>query len=233
MTVPDLLPGVEMREPPEGVELRIATLEYEGETEEEFKANLEKGIGRAVISRLGICDSYGDVIEPGAMTRTTMDMLPNHSWNSPHPPIGAITAMPKKGVEEVVASWRLALKTTLGNEWKEWLQFSAEYGKKAIQEFSIGFRVLKSKWLSTEERKERKDSAWRLIQKLVLLECSMVVSGAMTGTEVIEMRQRKFDKAREQVIRDADPEEIAIPIGADLKKWSRMGQDFPRPHYSF
>ena len=232
MTVPDLLPGVEMREPPEGVELRILTLEVDPELEAKGEG-LEKGKGRAVISRTGIMDDYGDVIEEGAFTRAVVDLLPNHSWNSPWPPIGALTAMPKKGMEEVIGRWALNLETMLGKQWQAHLRFAKEQGKKVIQEFSIGFRVLKSKWLSSEEREKRKDNAWRTIQKLQLLECSMVVAGAMPGTKIIEMRQRKFDEAREQAIRDADPEEIAIPIGADLKKWSRMGQDFPRPHYSF
>ena len=217
MTVPGVRgmdPGLELRQVPEGIELRIVTLEYEGETEDEFKANLEKGIGRSVISRTGVCDSYGDVIEEGAFVRKTVDLLPNHSWNSPHPPIGALTAMPKKGIEEIVGKWRLNLTTTLGVQWRNHLQFSAEYGKKAIQEFSIGFRVIKSKWLDAEEREKRKDKCWRIIQKLDLLECSMVVSGAMTGTQVLEMRQKAYRQALETA--GPDPEDV------------RMAQEFDR-----
>ena len=236
MTAPGAnLPGMEVRKPPEGVELRILTLEVDEELEAKGEG-LEKGIGKAVISRIGVVDSYGDVIEQGAFTRAVVDLLPNHSWNSPYPPIGALTAMPKKGQEEVVGRWALNLETMLGKEWLAHLRFAAEQGKKAIQEFSIGFRALKSKWLSSEEREKRKDNAWRIIQKLELLECSLVVAGAMPGTKIIEMRQRKFDdecEERERAIRDADPDETALLIGADLKKRARMSQDFPRQHHFF
>ena len=145
--------------------------------------------------------------------------------------------MPKKGMEEVIGRWALNLDTMLGKEWLEAPEASLkEQGKKAIQEFSIGFRALKSKWLTSEEREKRKDNAWRIIQKLELLECSMVVAGAMPGTKIVEMRQRKFDEeddARKRALRDADPDGIALPIGADLKKRARMSQDFPRQHHFF
>ena len=80
MTAPGLdIPGIEIRKPPEGVELRILTLEVDEELEAKGEG-LEKGKGRAVISRVGVVDSYGDVIEAGRLHEGGgTDLLPNHS----------------------------------------------------------------------------------------------------------------------------------------------------------
>lgn len=215
---------------PGGVEVRIVTLEADPELEEKGEG-LAKGRGRAIISRTGVVDSYGDVIEEGAFSRKTVDLLPNHSWNSPYPPIGAMTAVPKKGTAEIIGHWTINTETMLGKEWLAHLRFTAESGKKAIQEFSIGFRALKARWLNEEERAKRKDNAWRVIEKLDLLECSMVVSGAMPGTQVIEMRQRMQRPTAPPA--PPEPAEVDIPIIADLKRTHRMVQDFPWHHHIF
>ena len=210
-----------------GIETRIIEAELLADDGEDMK-----GKGRAAVSKIGSVDTYGDLIEKGAFgTRTTtVDMLPNHSWDSPYPPIGMMGVKEEeKSAPDVVGMFALNLKTILGNEWLNHLTFRKK------QQFSIGFRVPKggARWIDYEERKKRKDGAWRIISKLELLEVSMVVAGAMKGTRLLELRAARPKHILDPELRRlVDDTSITVPIGRDLKSMMGLGLHFPHRRFS-
>ena len=143
------------------------------------------GEGSAVISRIGVVDSYGDVIEKGAFSgvENPVPLIPNHGWDAEGPPIGLMD-ISEEG-ENVVGKFRLNMDLQSAKDWLSHLKFAEK------QEFSIGFKAEDAKWLSTAEQKSRKDGATRIIKKVDLFEVSMVLKGAMPKTKLLELRSAK------------------------------------------
>ena len=190
-------------------EVEYREIPFELETSGEDKKFT--GRGRAIVSRIGAVDSYKDVIEPGAFSasRSEVPMLPNHSWESDSPPVGMMKV--KEEGKEVIGEFRLNMDLQLAQDWAAHLKFAKK------QQFSIGFRTVKARYLTDEEMEERKDGAWRLIEKLDLKEVSMVVAGAMPRTKLLELRseERKAainkDEGEEAPAEEAKEEEVEIP----------------------
>ncbi len=146
-----------------------------------------KGRGKAVVSRIGVVDSYKSVIEAGAFrgNRSEVPILANHNW-SDNPPLGVMKV--KEQGEEVIGEFRFNMNLPIAQHWVDHLQFANK------QEFSIGFVSMKQRWLTDEEMEERKDGAYRIIEKLRLLEVSLVVSGAMKDTKLLEIRNEALSR---------------------------------------
>lgn len=178
----------------EDIEFRTIDVEFDADDDGDIK-----GMGKAVVSRIGVVDSYGDVIEAGAFGRTaTVPMLPNHSWSGEGPPIGLMTVRETKDEENVIGTFKMNPDLDNAQQWMKHLKFAKK------QEFSIGFRIQKSRWLTAEEMEERDDGADRVIEKLRLLEVSMVVAGAMPKTRLVELRSAR----REREMGEVEPEPV-------------------------
>ena len=186
------------RKPPEGMELKVFSGEFkqaEGEPD---------GTGSAVISKIGKLDSFRDRIEKGAFDGSkAVHLLPNHSWFSDSPPIGEIRV--KENGTDVVGDLKLNLNTTLGKEWHEHLKATS-----VNQEFSIGFTTEKY-----EIENKKGEPPVRVIKKLNLHEVSMVIAGAMEGTELLEVRNRQIAKATKKEAPEVDLSNIVT----QLDKW--------------
>ena len=146
-----------------------------------------KGRGKAIVSRIGVVDTYKSVMEPGAFrgNRSEVPILANHNW-SDNPPLGVMKV--KEQGEEVIGEFRFNMNLPIAQHWVDHLEFANR------QEFSIGFVAMKQRWLTDEEMEERKDGAYRIIEKLRLLEVSLVVSGAMKDTKLLELRNEALSK---------------------------------------
>lgn len=210
------------------VEFTLTEVRADDQAESSFN-----GEGTAVVSRIGVVDSYGDVMAKGSFAGNTEEvpMLPNHAWDSDEPPIGMMSV--REEGDQVFGDFRMNMELPAAQRWLSHLQFAKK------QEFSIGFRIDKAKWLSAEEMKERDDDADRIIEAISLKEVSMVVAGAMPETELLELRREQREKAlsgraaeEEAIVEKAEaavkdeptvPVEIPSPSGADTADEAEAG----------
>lgn len=100
----------------------------------ELKQLSDDGTGTARIATLNVVDKDGDVARPGDFGEQMVAVQPAHNWS--HPMLGK--AQIHEEGNEVLASFRLNLKSTSGREWYEVLKFDLENGPP-IQEWSYGY----------------------------------------------------------------------------------------------
>ena len=164
------------------------------------------GEGSAVISRIGVVDSYGDLIEKGAFSgvENPVPLIPNHGWDASGPPLGLMDI--KEEGENVIGKFRLNMDLQSAKDWLSHLKFAEK------QEFSIGFKAEDAQWLSTAEQKARKDGASRIIKKIDLFEVSMVLKGAMPKTKLLELRSARQKAAVEKESRATTNENSVVRL---------------------
>lgn len=103
----------------------------------ELKQLDEDGTGTARIAILNAIDSDGDVARPGDFGKQMVAVQPAHNWS--HPMLGKASIFEKDN--EVLAGFKLNLKSASGREWYEVLKFDLENGPP-IQEWSYGYDAL-------------------------------------------------------------------------------------------
>lgn len=100
----------------------------------ELKQLSDDGTGTARIATLNVIDKDGDVARPGDFGEQMVAVMPAHNWS--HPMLGKARVY-EKG-DEVLADFKLNLKSASGREWYETLKFDLENGPP-IQEWSYGY----------------------------------------------------------------------------------------------
>lgn len=141
----------------------------------------EKGEGSAVIATLNVVDRDTDVTLPGAFGEQTVPIVPAHDWQAA--PLGK--ARVREQGSEVVAEFKLNLKTSLGREWYEALRFDLEH-PPAKQQWSYGFSVPEG---GAKDGVFENQSV-RFLKKLKVHEISPVLLGSGVDTRTVAMKGR-------------------------------------------
>ena len=136
----------------------------------------------AVIATLGVIDSDGDIIAPGAFNNATVSIVPAHDHGSV--PLGK-AKMQDRG-NEAVAVGKFNLDIQSGKEWHSALKLDFDSGDP-IQEWSFGFRVLDS------EEEMRDGEPVRILKRLDVMEISPVLRGAGVDTRTLAVKNRRLD----------------------------------------
>lgn len=141
----------------------------------------EKGEGIAVIATLGAVDKDNDVTLEGAFGDQIVPVVPAHNWHEA--PLGKASVWEQGS--EVVAEFKLNLKTSLGREWYEALRFDLEH-PPAKQQWSYAFSIPEG---------GAKDGVFenqpvRFLKKLKIHEISPVLLGAGVDTRTVAMKGR-------------------------------------------
>ena len=152
-----------------------------------FKVDLKQsgdtGEFEAVIATLGVVDSDGDIILPGAFQNATVSILPAHDSRSV--PLGKAT-MEDRG-DKAIAVGKFNLDIQPGKDWHNAIRFDLENGK-SVQEWSFAYRVVES------EMETRDEEEVRILKKLDVMEVSPVLRGAGVGTGTLTAKQRFADQ---------------------------------------
>lgn len=146
----------------------------------ELKQVSEAGEFEAVIATLGVIDSDGDIIQPGAFKGAdSVSILPTH--NSQSVPLGK-GRIEERGDQAVVVG-KMNLDTQPGREWHSHLKFDME-NPPARQEWSFGFMIEDS------ASETRDGQEIRLLKSLDVFEASPVLLGAGVNTRTLAVKQR-------------------------------------------
>lgn len=145
---------------------------------EHKQATFRKAAGggefEAVIATLGVVDSDGDTILPGALAGQTVSILPAHDNRSV--PLGK-ARIEERG-NEAVAVGRFSLQSDASRAWHSHLRFDLA-NPPPVQEWSFGFHI------DDAEPGQR----GRVLRKLHAFEVSPVVAGAGVGTRTLSVKQ--------------------------------------------
>lgn len=139
----------------------------------------EKGEGVAVIATLNVIDKDGDVTIPGAFGEQVAPMVPAHDWRQT--PIGKVR-IHEEG-NEALADFQLNLKTDLGRNWYEALQFDLAH-PPAKQQYSYGFSLAKD----GAEPGEFTGQPVRFLKRLEVHEVSPILLGAGINTRTVGLK---------------------------------------------
>ena len=137
----------------------------------------EEGEFEAVIATLGVVDSDGDIIMPGAFDDATVSIVPAHNHGSV--PLGK-AKMSDRG-DKAVATGRFNLDIQPGKEWHKALKFDVD-NPPSVQEWSFGFFVKDS------EQETRDGEPVRVLKKMDVMEISPVLRGA--GVDTVSLVSR-------------------------------------------
>lgn len=150
-------------------------------TKDSLKQLAEQGEGRAVIATLNVIDHDNDVSLPGAFDWMEQNafVIPHHNWHSESPPLGK-TAIKEDG-DDVIAHFKLNLKTHLGSDWREHLKFDLENGSPR-QEWSYGFDTIEAEQGELDGRKVQ------FLKKQKVHEISPVILGAGIDTRTLDVK---------------------------------------------
>lgn len=143
------------------------------------KALDDKGDGLAVIATLNVIDKDGDVTIPGAFGEQTAPMVPAHDWSAT--PIGKARIFEKE--DQVLAEFKLNLKTVEGLNWYEALKFDLDH-PPAKQEYSYGYEI----GINGSEMGEFSGVRVRYLKKITVHEVSPVLLGAGMDTGTIGIK---------------------------------------------
>ena len=140
----------------------------------------DDGSFEAVIATLGVVDSDGDIVEPGAFGGATVSVLPAHQ--AQHVPLGK-ARIEERG-DQAIAVGRFNLEIPAAAEWHSALKFDLQH-PPAIQEWSWDFRPTE-----TSEDTVDGETVRRLI-KLDVKEVSPVLRAASIGTGTLSVKRLK------------------------------------------
>lgn len=140
----------------------------------------EKGEGIAVIATLNVVDHDGDVTLPGAFGEQTVPIVPAHNWQEA--PMGK--ARIRERENQVLAEFKLNLKTDLGRNWYESLKFDFDHPPAKAQ-YSYAFTIAEN----GSEQGEFHGQRVRFLKKLIAHEVSPVLLGAGMGTRTLAMKR--------------------------------------------
>ena len=143
----------------------------------------------AVIATLGVVDSDGDIIVPGAFGNATVSIMPAHNHGSV--PLGKAT-MQDRG-DKAVAVGKFNLDIQSGKEWHSALKLDLE-NPPSVQEWSFGFRVLDS------EDDMRDGEPVRILKRLDVMEISPVLRGAGVNTHTLAVKSGNDDRTIDEFI---------------------------------
>ena len=149
----------------------------------EVKQIEETGEFEAVIATLGVIDSDGDIIEPGAFGNATVSILPAHNKQSV--PLGK-GRVEERGNEAIVIG-RFNLESQAAKEWRSALLFDMA-NPPAVQEWSFGYFVRDAL------RETREGTAVRVLKQLEVFEVSLVVAGAGQNTRTLAVKEKVAGK---------------------------------------
>lgn len=141
----------------------------------------EKGEGVAVIATLGAVDKDNDVTLEGAFGDQIVPVVPAHNWHEA--PLGKASV--REQGSEVVAEFKLNLKTSLGREWYEALRFDLEH-PPAKQQWSYAFSIPEG----GAKDGVLENHPVRFLKKLKIHEISPVLLGAGVDTRTVAMKGR-------------------------------------------
>lgn len=208
-----------------------------------------EGTIEAIVSVFNNVDSMGEVVMPGAFQKSLAKKLPrfvwSHNWELPiGKVVQAMELLPGDprlppdlmSLGGLYVKAKFNLETTRGRDAYADLKFGA------IDEFSIGYRVLRAHRV-TEEGEEEDDTdgfgffrfggkSTRYLDELDLLECSPVLAGANNRTALIGV---KADQASIAVLVDAAEEALREAlIGAKVlsERRQKEGRTFSAPNYA-
>jgi HK97 family phage prohead protease len=170
----------------------------------------------AVVMHYGPVDDYGTIWEPGVFAESLTTKLPKIVWSHDWSDVVG------RGVDYKDDKQRLVMV----GEFDEFdsvpraKQASAQLSSGSIDEFSVGF--VRKKWMSTTEMSgddferemgyEMPMGCTEVMQKADLVEVSLVLVGAVPGTELVGMRSVRM--ANGQTV----PGDFVIDLGRKLDK---------------
>lgn len=134
----------------------------------------DQGRFEAVIATLGVVDSDGDIVEPGAFGDATASIMPSHDHGSV--PLGKVK-IEERG-DEVIAAGRFYLEIQAAREWHAAIKNDLD-DPPSVQEWSWGYFVKESRDDIVDGETIR-----RLIS-LDLEEVSPVLRAASVGTRTL------------------------------------------------
>lgn len=173
-----------------------------------------EGIFTALVAVVGNVDRGGDVILPGAFTKTLQDrtdsetkipVVYGHNWNDALQHIGAVTSAEETD-EGLLVTASLDLLTPQGARTYRALQ------EKSLSEFSIGYVAKKFQFV------KQGDQIVRELAELELLEVGPVVAGQNPDTELIDVKAMRLALAAELLPPPVDP--LASEKAALVSVWA-------------
>ena len=150
---------------------------------------MTSGEFEAVIATLGVVDSDGDIIMPGAFAGATVSIMPAHNHGSV--PLGK-AKMQDRG-DEAIAVGQFNLDIQSGKEWHSALKLDLE-NPPSVQEWSFGFNVLDS------EDDMRDGKPVRILKRLDVMEISPVLRGAGVDTRTLAVKSGNDDRTIDEFI---------------------------------
>ena len=146
----------------------------------EIKQLTEEGSFEAVIATLGVVDHDGDETLPGAFGTQEVVILPAHDSRS----VALGKATIKEVGKRVIATGQFNLEIPAAKDLHSSLKFDLATGKKALAQWSYGFRLIKSKEVTVDGEQIRQ------LQKLEVFEISPVLRGAGLGTGTLAVKTK-------------------------------------------
>ncbi|MFJ1706878.1 HK97 family phage prohead protease [Kitasatospora sp. NPDC088346] len=203
-----------------GARTASSTLDHKQATLGLLETDDEQGAFTTLVSVTGLLDHDGDVIEPGAYTRTLAELTPkgvwSHDWNvwtartehieelmpgDPRLPATLPDGQPwPAGAGALLVKGRCNLSTQAGQDMYANLQFFSDQ-----VQWSIGYKV----------RTSKRSKGARHITDLDLYEYSPVLFGANPYTSTLDLKNHPDAKAR-GLLREAEVE--LAPLAGTLEE---------------
>lgn len=166
----------------------------------------DEGSFEAVIATLGVADSDGDIVEPGAFGDATVSVLPAHDSRSV--PLGK--AQIEERGDKAVAVGRFNLDIPAARDWHSALKFDLVH-QPAVQEWSWGFHITEAKEDTVDGEPVR-----RLVE-LDMLEVSPVLRGASVGTRTLAAKAARCPECGEKITEPQEQDEDPEPEDDELQ----------------
>ena len=156
-------------------------------------ADTAQGVVSMLVSVFGNVDSYGDMVMPGAFSKTLSewaakgDPIPfvwSHQWGDPFAILGEVTkaAETEDGLE---VEAKIDLETELGKQVYGLLK------KRLVTQASFAYDIDEAEWVEHEAPDGGKYGVYEL-RKLSLLEVGPCLLGANRETELLEVKAREL-----------------------------------------
>jgi phage prohead protease, HK97 family len=152
---------------------------------------------QALVAVTGNVDRGGDVILPGAFTKTLSDwqasdrpipLVLSHNWNEPGALLGEVTKAEETGEGLVVDA-------SLDLEFPPVAHVFRRMQAKSLAEFSIGFIAREFAFLETDS-----GEIVRELKEIELLECGPCIAGQNPETRLIDLKSLEKDDIIEVLV---------------------------------
>lgn len=164
----------------------------------------DQGQVSAVIATFGVIDRDEDIVEPTAFkTGQEVAIVWSHDWSNP---IGKGTI--QTSATEAIFSGQFFMDTQAGQEAYKTVKAMGD-----LQEWSWGFRTLKSNW------EQREDQMIRHLVECEVFEVSPVLKGAGIGTRTLAIKSNLSMSLSDQI---QATREMADSLGARVRELKEL-----------